>query len=137
MTDRGSKAAFRIRRVFPKKSLMKRILRLPDEKLKTITEEVREGLIREDLTQVKIDYKETNLHMRRKNISIPKISLISDEDHLVQKSSSHGKSSSIASVGCPSTDAKRKGFLHPEANSRRRTIILVEEVDSTVKHSSR
>ena len=55
VTDRADRTAIRIRKVFPKKTLLKRILRLPDTKLKTITEEVREGLIREDLTQVKLD----------------------------------------------------------------------------------
>ena len=120
-------------------------MRIPESKLVTIAEETREQLLKDDLTIPNL--RETFLTIeenkfenckRRKKVSIPKISLISADND--QNSSSHGKSSGMTSQNFSSSrrssNSKRKGFLSPNDN-RRRTIILVEEVDSTVKNSSR
>ena len=138
-----SKQAFRIRKVFPKKTLLRKIMRLPLNQMQTITSEVRETLIKEDLQLKKVKIVEhkqpsENLNIYKKKVSIPKISLVpadedDDEDFV---GSSSVNTSSKASSSKPTGSQKRKGFLNPNGG-RRRTVIMVEEVDSTVKHSSR
>ena len=78
------KTSFRIRKNFPKKRLLSRLMRIPQTKLVTIAEETREQLLKDDLTNPEL--RKTFLSIgensfrvsQKKTPHIPLINIISD-----------------------------------------------------------